>query len=120
MAVVASDREDPIARMRAFVSEKPEQLKAQLNAWTATQPAWVEGVVQGVAGSFQVRAGCAGRSAQLARTGACAEAAHAWSGAGTAAAAACIPGTSAHPRTQLQTLGSSAPRLLCRRAPSWE
>lgn len=50
-------KEDPLARMRAFVTEKPEQLKAQLAEWTATQPAWVEGLVQGVTGSFQVRPG---------------------------------------------------------------
>lgn len=57
---VATD--DPIARMRAFVVEKPEQLKAQLNEWTAKQPAWVEGLVCGVTGSFQVRwcRGCVG------------------------------------------------------------
>ncbi|PRW33881.1 mitochondrial import inner membrane translocase subunit Tim17 Tim22 Tim23 family isoform B [Chlorella sorokiniana] len=50
MAIV---QEDPLTRMRAFISEKPEQLKQQLNAWTATQPAWVEGAVTGLTGSLQ-------------------------------------------------------------------
>lgn len=53
MAVVA--KEDPLAKLRAFVSEKPEQIKSQLSEWTAKQPAWVEGLVQGGTGSMQVR-----------------------------------------------------------------
>lgn len=54
MAIV---QHDPLARMRAYVSEKPEQLKQQLNAWTSKQPAWVEGVVTGLTGSLQARGG---------------------------------------------------------------
>lgn len=54
MAIV---QHDPLARMRAYVSEKPEQLKQQLNAWTSKQPAWVDGVVTGLTGSLQVRGG---------------------------------------------------------------
>ena len=58
MAVAA---EDPLTRMRQFVTEKPEQFKQAVDAWTAKQPLWVEGVVAGVTGSFQVRwRGCDG------------------------------------------------------------
>lgn len=60
MAVV---QDDPLARMRAFISEKPEQLKQQLNGWTAKQPAWVEGVVTGLTGSMQVNFGWAAAGA---------------------------------------------------------
>lgn len=55
MAVAA--QEDPLTRMRAFVTEKPEQFKRQLSEWTAQQPAWVEGLVTGGTGSFQARRG---------------------------------------------------------------
>lgn len=54
MAVVQAQK-DPLAEIRRFVKEKPEQFKASMEAWCKKQPAWVEGVVLGVQGSFQVR-----------------------------------------------------------------
>lgn len=50
MAVV---QRDPLAEIRRFVKEKPEELKASVEAWCRKQPAWVEGVAVGVQGSFQ-------------------------------------------------------------------
>jgi hypothetical protein len=59
MAVAA---QDPLTRVRQFVTEKPEKFKQAVNAWTAKQPLWVEGAVAGITGSFQVRCGgCNGR-----------------------------------------------------------
>lgn len=58
MAVV---QRDPLAEIRRFVKEKPEELKASVEAWCRKQPAWVEGVAVGVQGSFQVGAGGGGR-----------------------------------------------------------
>lgn len=52
MAVVQAQK-DPLAEIRRFVKEKPEQFKASMEAWCKKQPAWVEGVVLGVQGSFQ-------------------------------------------------------------------
>lgn len=51
MALARSD--DPLTKMRQYVTEKPEQLKQQVEVWVAKQPAWVEGVVSGLQGSFQ-------------------------------------------------------------------
>lgn len=50
MAVAA---QDPLTRVRQFVTEKPEKFKEAVNAWTAKQPLWVEGAVAGITGSFQ-------------------------------------------------------------------
>ncbi|KAL4425335.1 hypothetical protein ABPG75_009351 [Micractinium tetrahymenae] len=52
MAVVPAHK-DPLAEIRRYVKEKPEQLKASVEVWCKKQPAWVEGVVLGVQGSFQ-------------------------------------------------------------------
>lgn len=51
MAVAQQD--DPLAKIRRFMKEKPEQLKSGMDGWVKTQPAWVEGVVVGLAGSMQ-------------------------------------------------------------------
>ena len=52
MAVAA---QDPLTRVRKFLTEKPDQVKQAVDAWTSKQPLWVEGAVAGLTGSFQVR-----------------------------------------------------------------
>ena len=52
---LATRPQDPLAAVKAFVTEKPKQLELQLDRWVEKQPAWVEGAVAGVKGSFQVR-----------------------------------------------------------------
>jgi len=56
MAVVQAD---PLTQIRSFFQDKPAELKEHVDAWVKKQPAWVEGAVAGLQGSFQVGAAAA-------------------------------------------------------------
>ncbi|KAL4854531.1 Chloroplastic import inner membrane translocase subunit HP30-2 [Chlorella vulgaris] len=44
---------DPLTKIRTFLAEKPAEVQSKVDAWTAKQPVWVEGMVAGIKGSGQ-------------------------------------------------------------------